>query len=331
MYDVYGIGNALVDSEYEVADSFLESNHYQKGSMTLVDAQQRADLIVALEEKQNRHKTKLSGGGSAANTMVIIAQLGGKAFYSCKVANDSTGDFFVKDLDEAGVATNLKSNRESGITGECISMISPDAERTLMTHLGISESLSTADLNPSALEKSSYLYIEGYLVSSPTGLEAALAAQSIAKKAGVAVSLTLSDMAMVENFRAEFDALIDQGVDLLFCNEDEARIWTQTNNREDMARKLGQSVGSYALTCGGDGAYVAAPNQQPGFIEASKKDPLDTTGAGDIFAGTLLYHLVNGKTIAAAAQYAHQAAAILVQQFGARLENEDISKLKQLA
>ena len=108
MYDVYGIGNALVDSEYEVADSFLESNHYQKGSMTLVDAQQRADLIVALEEKQNRHKTKLSGGGSAANTMVIIAQLGGKAFYSCKVANDSTGDFFVKDLDEAGVATNLK-------------------------------------------------------------------------------------------------------------------------------------------------------------------------------------------------------------------------------
>jgi len=330
MYDVYGIGNALVDSEYEVADAFLESNQYQKGSMTLVDAKQRADLIVALEENQNRHKTKLSGGGSAANSMVIVAQLGGSAFYSCKVANDSTGDFFVKDLDEAGVATNLKSNREPGVTGECISMISPDAERTLMTHLGISGSLSIADLNPSALQNSNYLYIEGYLVSSPTGLEAALAAQRIAKKSGVMVSLTLSDMAMVENFRAEFDALIDQGVDLLFCNEDEARIWTQTNNREDMAQKLGQSVGSYALTCGGDGAYVAAPNQQPCFIEASKKDALDTTGAGDIFAGTLLYHLVNGKPIAIAAQYAHQAAAILVQQFGARLGNEDISRLKQL-
>ncbi len=330
MYDVYGIGNALVDSEYEVPDSFLERNHYQKGSMTLVDAQQRADLILALEKKQNRHKAKLSGGGSAANSMVIIAQLGGRAFYSCKVANDPTGDFFVKDLSDVGVATNLKLNREPGITGECISMISPDAERTLMTHLGISESLSVADLNQTALASAKFLYIEGYLVSSPSGFDAALTAQDIAKQAGVAVSLTLSDMAMVENFRSEFDTLIDRGVDLLFCNEDEARIWTQTNNREDMARALGQSVGSYALTCGGDGAYVAASNQQPDFIKASKKIPLDTTGAGDIFAGTLLYHLVNGKAITTAAHYAHQAAAILVQQFGARLGNEDITKLKLL-
>lgn len=327
MYDVYGIGNALVDSEYEVVDSFLESNHYQKGSMTLVDAQQRTDLILALERKHKLQKTKLSGGGSAANSMVIIAQLGGKAFYSCKVANDLTGDFFVTDLSAAGVATNLKSNREPGVTGECISMISPDAERTLMTHLGITENLSVKDLDETALKNASYLYIEGYLVSSPTAFEAALTAQRIAKQAGVAVSLTLSDMTMVENFRAEFDTLIDRGVDLLFCNEDEARICTQSNNREDMVRILGQRVSSFALTCGGDGAYVAGHNQPPSFIKASRVNPVDTTGAGDIFAGTFLYHLANGNSIDAATQQAHRAAALLVQKFGARLDNEDIGKL----
>jgi sugar/nucleoside kinase (ribokinase family) len=206
-------------------------------------------------------------------------------------------------------------------------MISPDAERTLMTHLGITESLSIKDLNETALMNSSYLYIEGYLVSSSTAFEAALTAQSIAKQAGVAVSLTLSDMTMVENFRAEFDTLIDRGVDLLFCNEDEARIWTQSNNREDMAKILGQKVGSFALTCGGDGAYVAGHNQPPSFIKADRISPVDTTGAGDIFAGTLLYHLANGNTMAAATHQAHQAAALLVQQFGARLGDNDVGKL----
>jgi len=197
-----------------------------------------------------------------------------------------------------------------------------------MTHLGITENLSVKDLDETALKNASYLYIEGYLVSSPTAFEAALTAQRIAKQAGVAVSLTLSDMTMVENFRAEFDTLIDRGVDLLFCNEDEARICTQSNNREDMVRILDQRVSSFALTCGGDGAYVAGHNQPPSFIKASRVNPVDTTGAGDSFNAGYLAARLNGREPVAAAAIAHRIAGEVVMHHGAIIAREAMPEVE---
>ena len=317
-YDVYGVGNALVDTEYEVDDKFIAATRWQKGIMTLIDASDRTKLIHLLEQEHEHQVIKLAGGGSAANTVVIVTQLGGTAFYSCKVANDKTGDFFVKDLDSAGVDTNLAKGRESGVTGECISMVTPDAQRTMATHLGITQNFSVRELVPEALANSTYLYIEGYLVSSPSAFEAVLEAQSIARAEGVSVSLTLSDPAMVETFKDEFDKVVSGGVDMLFCNEDEAQLWTRTKTREEAVRRIKSDFPKFAVTCGKDGAIVCDGGETT-LIPGVPTTPIDTTGAGDIFAGSFLFALCRGQSFQEAAILANQSASLLISNFGARL------------
>ena len=324
-YDVYGIGNALVDTEYEVDEAFLQDAKLPKGMMTLIDATDRTRLIQLLEEEHEREVIKQAGGGSAANTMVALAQFGGRAFYSCKVASDDTGDFFMADLREAGVHTNLDDGREPGITGKCISMITPDAERTMTTHLGITEQLSARELNVDALAQSRYLYIEGYLVTSPTAFDAAKQAQDIARKNGGLVSVTLSDPAMVENFSGAFDELASRGLDLIFCNEDEARLWTGASSREEAMSRLRERVRCVAMTCGKEGALVY-DGSTASMVAGVPTKAVDTTGAGDMFAGAFLYAINTGATFADAAALANRAASLLVSSFGARLATEVVRK-----
>lgn len=322
-YDVYGVGNALVDTEYEVHEKFLADAELPKGMMTLIEADDRKRLIHLLEEEHEHEVIKLAGGGSAANTIVAIAQFGGKTFYSCKVANDDKGDFFMHDLKDAGVATNLDNGRESGVTGECISMVTPDAERTMTTYLGITRELSPNELVPDAIKDSRYLYIEGYLVSSPSGLEAAIEAQKIALDSGVSVSLTLSDPAMVSNFKTAFDELVANGVELLFCNEEEASLWTGKESRDDVVSAMRQACPKFAITCGKEGALVCDGNDVT-MVEGVPAKAVDTTGAGDMFAGAFLYAICNGASFPEAAALANKSAALLVTNFGARLTPEDV-------
>ena len=318
-YDIYGIGNALVDTEYEVDDAFISKAGVGKGLMTLIDSDERKRLLNLLEVEHEHRAIKQAGGGSAANTMVAAAQLGANSFYSCKVASDETGDFFMSDLKSAGVDTNLDAGREEGITGKCISMVTPDAERTMTTNLGISETLSPNELNREALRNSTYLYIEGYLVTSPTAFEAVKETINIAKEAGVQVSLTLSDPAMVENFKASFDALAELGIDLIFCNEDEARLWTAASNRGEAMARLKTVCGKVVMTCGKEGALVFDGNEETMSVGVPTK-AVDTTGAGDIFAGTFLFGLTHGMSFPACADLANRAASLLVSSFGARAD-----------
>lgn len=322
-YDVYGIGNALVDTEYEVDEAFLDHAKLPKGIMTLIEEDDRQRLIHLLEKEHEHLVVKQAGGGSAANTMVIVAQLGGQAFYSCKVAADPTGDFFMKDLEEAGIQTNLDNGRGPGTTGQCISMVTPDAERTMTTHLGITQFLSKNELNPEALQASSILYIEGYLVSSPSGFDAALEAQSIAKAGGADVSLTLSDPAMVENFKANYEQLLAGGVDLLFCNIDEARLLTGAESIDDCVKVLKEICRRFTITLGKDGA-VAFDGLTLHSSDGVPTVAVDTTGAGDIYAGAFLHTLVTGGGYDLAAANANAAASLLVSKFGARLTQEDV-------
>ena len=318
-YDIYGIGNALVDTEYEVDDAFISKAGVGKGLMTLIDSDEHKRLLNLLEVEHEHRAIKQAGGGSAANTMVAAAQLGANSFYSCKVASDETGDFFMSDLKIAGVDTNLDAGREEGITGKCISMVTPDAERTMTTHLGITETLSPNELNKEALRNSTYLYIEGYLVTSPTAFEAVKETIDIAKEAGVQISLTLSDPAMVENFKASFDALAELGIDLIFCNEDEARLWTAARNRGEAMARLKTVCGKVVMTCGKEGALVFDGNEETVSVGVPTK-AVDTTGAGDIFAGTFLFGLTHGMSFPACADLANRAASLLVSSFGARAD-----------
>ena len=162
-YDVYGIGNAIVDTEFRVTDATIDACRLPKGVMTLVDDDRQRELVAELSKIEGA--VNRSGGGSAANTMVAVAQFGGTAYYTCKLANDPTGDFFLHDLQTAGVDSNCDETRTEGISGECLSLITPDAERTLSTCLGVSANLSATEINEDALANSRYLYLEGYLVS----------------------------------------------------------------------------------------------------------------------------------------------------------------------
>lgn len=164
-YDVYGIGNALVDTEFEVENKFFNDHRVEKGVMTLVD-DERQDYLIKFIDKNS---VKKQSGGSAANTVIAVKQMGGKSFYSCRVANDDFGQFYMNDLKNAGVHTNLnRSELPEGKTGKCLVMVTPDADRTMNTYLGISSHLDESVIKSDALAVSKYLYLEGYLVTSET-------------------------------------------------------------------------------------------------------------------------------------------------------------------
>ncbi len=316
-YHVYGIGNALVDKEFEVSDSFLSQNGIEKGLMTLIEEDQLTTLLANL--KENFGLKKRAGGGSAANTIVAISQLGGKTFYACKVADDETGDFYMKDLAVAGVTTKLDQIKGDGITGKCLVMVTDDAERTMNTYLGITSDFSVEDLHVEDLVNSEYLYIEGYLVTSDVSRNAAIEARNIAKQNDVKTAFTFSDPAMVTYFKEGVSEIIGDGVDVLFCNEEEACTYTQQTNLKDAISDLKKIANKIVVTLGSKGAKVITKEKSVD-IEASKVTAIDTNGAGDMFAGAFMYGLTQGMSDRDAGMLASESAARTVATFGARLD-----------
>jgi sugar/nucleoside kinase (ribokinase family) len=316
-YHVYGVGNALVDTEYEVEDSFLKDFSIDKGLMTLIDEQTKLEITHHLDRRYAAKKH--TGGGSAANTMVAVAQFGGSAFYSCKVADDEIGSFYMNDLHDVGVVTNLGSQKHDGNTGQCLVMITPDAERTMTTFLGITQDLSVSELDAESLALSDYLYIEGYLMSSKTGRQAAVEARRIARQAGVKVSITLSDPAMVDNFKDGFSEVFDGQVDLLFCNKEEALMWTAKRDVKAAAEALKKDAARFAITLGGEGSLIY-DGQKFSMIAPRPTHAIDTNGAGDMFAGAFLYGITHGYSFIDAANLANKSAAKLISKFGARMD-----------
>lgn len=314
-YHVYGIGNALVDMEFEVHDEFFSKNAIDKGVMTLVDEARQHQLISHLDAFEG----KKACGGSAANTIIAVSYFGGKAFYSCKVAKDDLGDFYIRDLQAAGVDSNLANgSRKDGITGKCLVMVTPDAERTMNTFLGITETFSVDELHLDALRNSEYLYIEGYLVTSGTGRHAAIEARKLAEASGVKTALTFSDPAMVKFFRDGLAEMIGNRVNLLFCNEHEAKTWAGSDSLDDAITALKKVADTFAITLGGKGALVFDGKHTidigPHPIKA-----VDSNGAGDMFAGAFLYGITHGHSFYEAGNIASLAAARVVSQFGPRL------------
>lgn len=324
-HNVYGIGNALVDMEVEVEDSFLDQNDIDKGVMTLVEEERQHELI----KKVSGLVHKRSCGGSAANTMIAVSHLGGRGYYSCKVANDETGDFYFSDLVESGVQTNLHGDREFGITGKCMVFVTPDADRTMNTYLGITQNFSNLELDLEELADSEWLYIEGYLVTSTTGKMAAIEAYKHANENGVKTAITLSDPGMVEFFGDGLKEMMGKGVDLLFCNEDEALKLSGKDKIEDALDELKKYAGSFAVTVGSKGALLF-DGENNYTIETKQVKAVDTNGAGDLFAGSFLYALTHGYSFQQAGELACSCASELVTHFGARLGREKLETVKSV-
>ncbi len=259
---------------------------------------------------------------------MALAQLGGRAFYSCRVADDELGAFYRDDLAANGVASNLTNSQSpAGQTGSCMVMVTPDAERSMSTFLGATADIDHTSLHPQDITRSKVYYMEGYLAASPTGLDAALKGRAIAKEAGVALAATLSDMSMINFCRAGLEAMLGDGLDYLFCNEEEAQVWCASQDLDTNCEKLGKLARTVCLTRGAKGCLVLEGGKRT-EVPAANVVAKDTNGAGDMFAGSFLYAVTHGHSHAQAAWLANQAAGRVVTQYGNRLSLDAMAEIK---
>jgi sugar/nucleoside kinase (ribokinase family) len=310
--DVVGIGNAIVDVLSEADEQLLVDHGLAKGTMSLIDGE-RADLLYSRLGK----RTECSGG-SAANTMVGIASLGGSSAYIGKVRDDALGRLFRDDIREAGVIFESSPAPAGPGTGRCLVLVTPDAQRTMQTYLGASATLTTDNLDPELISSGRITYLEGYLYDPPPAKEAFLEAARIAHGAGRKVALSLSDRFCVKRHRSEFVELIDSHIDILFANEDEIVSLYRTETFDHAVEALKGRCAMAALTRGAAGSVVLAGGET--FrVEAEPVTRLvDTTGAGDLFASGFLFGLTDGRDPVACGKIGSIAAAEVVSHFGAR-------------
>ena len=318
-YQLYGIGAALVDTEVEVTDQDLVAMGVDKGLMTLVDENRQQELADHLQARLS--EAKRASGGSACNSVFAASCFGASTFFSGKVADDDNGAFFLKDLQDAGVDCNAQNHSDAGSTGKCLVLITPDAERSMNTNLGISESLSSDQIDEQALTNAEYLYIEGYLVTSDTGRAAAVKARQLAEQQGVKTAITLSDPGMVQFFKDGLLEMIGNKVDLLFCNEEEAKSWTGCDDLNAIVDELQKTATQFAITRGDQGALLF-DGKQTIAIDPHTVKAVDSNGAGDMFAGAFLFAITQGQSFEAAGKLASLASATVVSQYGPRLTIE---------
>lgn len=315
MYDVFGLGNALVDTEVNIDDSFLREQDITKGHMTLIDGERREELEQALAG----HEHTRCSGGSAANTTFAIQGFGLKTGYTCKVAQDAVGDFFVDELQAAGIDVNATARSQEGRSGQCFIMISSDAERTMCTDLAISSQLSLSDVTTRALHQSRHFYVEGYLSSSEASTEAAIYCREQAEQHNIGVAVSLSDPSMVEFFRDPLQNMLGNGVTQVFCNEEEALSWARTDRLDIAIAELKDIAPELYVTLGAEGSLAITPHHQ-GTAAGFEVDAIDTTGAGDIYAGAVIAARLNGAEPTDAARFANYCAAQIVARYGARFK-----------
>ena len=316
-YAAYAIGAALVDTEIQVTDNDLVAMNVDKGMMTLMDQSQQTQMLSQLSEHliQASH----ASGGSAGNSMIATALMGAPTYMSCKVAQDTDGDIYLSDLEQSGVAHGLNDQRKEGVTGKCLVLITPDAERSLNTHLGISETLSVDEVNEDAIKASQWVYLEGYLVTSPTGHAAALKTKALAAQHEIQTAVSFSDPGMVKFFRDNMAAMVEGGVDLVFCNKIEALEWGQCDSLDDAISAIKQVARRFVITLGAEGA-IAWDGATLHRVSAPAVDAVNTNGAGDMFAGAFLYALSRGENDRRATEFATLAASEVVKSFGPRLD-----------
>lgn len=311
-FDVYGVGNALVDIQARVPDAIIQDLGYSKGVMTLVDEPTQTRVLASLDGAS----ISRCAGGSAANTIMGVVDLGGTAAYAGKVGSDRLGEFWLEDMRKLGVAIEVPQT--PGQTGTCVVLISDDAQRTMLTHLGLSSTLGPDDISEAEIRKAKYVYIEGYLFTGESTKQAALKAIRLAKENGVKVAFTVSDPFLIGMNRELFWELIRGPVDLLFCNLEEARSLTGQTDPVECARAIHQHAAEVALTLGADGSLLMHGGQVfP--VEGVSVKAVDTTGAGDMYAAGILFGITNGFSWQQAGHLASHAASRIVSQMGARL------------
>ena len=325
--DISSLGNAIVDVQFSIEEDFvskLEKMSIPKGAMTLIEAEEQSNLISLLTEEYG--EPKLSCGGAATNSIVAASNFGSICHFSCKVRNDDLGIFYLENLSKNDVLHSKQASESDLSTGQCVVMVTPDAERTMCTYLGISNLLSSSDLDKLAIRNSKFLFLEGYLVTSESALKACYEAIEVAKAANTKIVISLSAAAIVNAFRDQMNSLIKLGCDLLFCNESEACAFSQ---HEDVlkAEEFLRSVSSQNLITLGKNGSMIWDGSKLKTIEGFKVKAVDTNGAGDIFAGSVLHKICEGHDLTSSAKFGCFAASKKVEKFGPRLSQEEYKSI----
>lgn len=313
--DVVGIGNALFDVLSHEADAFLDAHGLVKGSMVLVDAARARDLYEAMGPG-----VEISGG-TAANTMVGIASLGGRSAFIGRVRDDQLGELFAHDIRSAGVRFETPPARDGLPTGRCLIIVTPDAERTQNTFLGAAAELGADDVTAELIADAQVTYLEGYLFDQPQAKEAFRHAAQVARDADRRVALTLSDGFCVDRHRDDFRALLEGPVDLLFANEQEILSLYEVDDFDDALQQVLHHCEIAALTRGPKGSVVVSADDVH-VIDAHPVNGavVDTTGAGDMYAAGFLYGLTHGYDLGRCGRLGALAASEVISHIGARPE-----------
>jgi len=310
-----GIGNALIDLQYQVQEHELADLEFDKGAMTLVDIDKQKQIMAKFHDRMHNK----CSGGSAANTIIAFAAFGGKAAYKTHLGADELGDFYFKEFEDLNIHLHAKQI-DSDPTGTCFVMITPDSERTMVTSLGATAKHAKEHIDEDIIARSEWIYIEGYKFSETHSTEAVHHAVELAKKHNCKIALTFSDKFIIDFFKDGLEYVV-QNSDLVFCNDIEAMAYTNTNNSENAFDLLSKQVKGLALTKGEAGSIIQWEGNRID-IPSYKTLSVDTTGAGDMYAGGFLYGIINSNKPHIAGHLGSYAASLIVNQLGARL-NQD--------
>jgi sugar/nucleoside kinase (ribokinase family) len=327
-YDVAGLGNAIVDIIASVDDRFLLTHSIAKGAMTLIDEFRAQELHKALADHQQALSNSYQvAGGSCANTMAGLASLGAKGLYVGKVYDDPLGAVFGSSMVDLGVDYTTKRATAGSPTASCMIAVTPDSQRSMSTYLGACRELMPEDVDEAQIASAALLYIEGYLWDEENAKQASRKAIKAAKGAGAHIALSLSDSFCVGRFRDEFLGLMQNDLNIIFANEDEAKALFEEESFEGAVARAKAWGGIAALTRSAKGCVIVEAGKVHEVPAAPVTSLVDTTGAGDQFAAGFLYGLTRGKTLADCGRLGGIAAAEVISHYGARPE----TSLKALA
>ena len=324
-YDISALGNALVDTQYKVSSEFLSGVGVEADTMTLASAEEQAPIIEKLISMGSESVSDC--GGSATNSLVAAANYGSNCHHVCRVADDEDGTRYLDSLRAAGVKHIGVSSENSDMpTGKCLILVTPDAKRTMISMLGVSAYLGASDIDYEVVENSKIFYIEGYMVTSDDNFNAVISTLEHLKGKDVLKALSLSDAGIVHGFKDKFDLIESYGIDMIFCNDDEAVAFSGKENLEDAIEYYKSKSYMTAITKGADGSVVVQ-NGIEYLAPAEKITPVDTNGAGDMFAGSFMHAFLQGHDVEACAKFSNYASSKVVETFGPRLSSDGYAEV----
>ena len=313
--DVLAIGNAIVDVIADADDDFIAREGMPKGAMRLIDEAEAVRLYESMGPGRE------ASGGSAANTVAGVASLGLRAAFIGQLANDQLGEIFEHDIRSLGVEFYTKPRSDVGATARCLILVTPDAQRTMNTFLGAAQRLGPDAVDPAQVAAARILYLEGYLWDPEEPRQAMYKAMDAAREAGTKVAFTLSDGFVVERHRTDLMRLLDEGrIDILFANQVEAESLAEQSDVESAVAALKDKVETLVVTRHEHGALAVRSGERADVPAERIEKLVDTTGAGDLFAGGFLAGEARGLPLRQSLKLGAICAAEVIQHYGARPE-----------